>query len=337
MDLPRTGGSTLSVSRTNAPTEQFLGGGRTPVLEVYPAAGPSLIGHLLFAGGFRTGNNQGGDGVDWHPNLGEVVGTFSDDIPVTGTTGVRGSEGTVLVVFATDGRLDPFVRKLTRPAGVWNSYIDLVTWIFTRADENDYAPAISPDGTQVAYLRHTIRFDSRISDLHKLPAVCAIRVINYDGTGDREVLQLADGLWVTRVAWSPDGSELAFDLSPQLFSQGDPLLAGDITRSEIHLVRADGTNPRPLVPAPAAYPTWSPLGIVVPPPSPPGIRITRNGEALEVQVSGLTPGRELDLERSTDLDGWALVHREMASGASRTFRLEPPAANVPGFFRISTR
>lgn len=335
MDLPRSGGSTLSVSRTNAPSEQILGGGRMPSLEVYPAAGPSLIGNLLFAGGARTGNNHGGDGVDWHPSRGEVIGAFRDDIPVTGTAGVGGSEGTVLAVFATDGRLDPFIRKLTRPSGVWDSYVDIFNSILVRADENDYAPAISPDGTQVAYVRHTIRFDSRISELHNLPALCAIRVINYDGTADREVLRLADGLWITRLAWAPDGSELAFDVAPQLFSQGTPLLAGDVTRSEIHLVRTDGTNPRRLVAAPAAYPTWAPLGVLAPPKRP-VLRFQRDGSRLQMQVDELAPGSAFLVEGSTDISSsnWESLGTFNAAGTTHFITITPNPNASYAFYRV---
>ncbi|MBL9135077.1 MAG: PD40 domain-containing protein [Verrucomicrobiales bacterium] len=335
MDLPRSGGSTLSVSRTNAATEQFLGGGRSPFLEVYPAAGPNPLGQLLFGGGIRTGNNQGGDGVDWHPQRAEVVGAFRDDIPVTGTSGVSGSEGTVIAVFATDGRLDPFLRKLTRPSGIWDSYVDIFTSILVRADENDYAPAISPDGTRVAYVRHTIRFDTRVSSLNNLPALCAIRVINYDGTGDREVLRLADGLWITRVAWSPDGTELAFDMAPQLFSQGAPLLSGDITRSEIHVVRADGSSPRRLVLAPAAYPTWSPLG-EAPAPVPPTVGFRRDGTRFELRIDQLDPGSSFVVEGTTSLanSNWESLGAFTSGGSTHFITITPNTNAVNAFYRV---
>lgn len=335
MDLPRSGGSTLSVSRTNAPTEQFLGGGRSPFLEVFPAAGPNPLGQLLFGGGIRTGNNQGGDGVDWHPQRAEVLGAFRDDIPVTGTAGVRGSEGTVIAVFATDGRFDPFLRKLTRPSGVWDSYVDLFSSILVRADENDYAPAISPDGTRVAYVRHTIRFDTRVSSLHNLPALCAIRVINYDGTGDREVIRLAEGWWITRVAWSPDGTEIAFDLAPQHFSQGAPLLSGDLTRSEIHVVRADGSSPRRLVPAPAAYPTWSPLGEFAA-PIPPTAAFRRDGSRFELRVDELNPGASFVVEGTTSLAGaaWEALGTFTAGGPTHFITITPNTNAASAYYRV---
>jgi len=335
MDLPRSGGSTLSISRGDAPTEQFLGGGRSPFLEIYPSTGPNPIGQLLFGGGIRTGNNQGGDGVDWHPQRAEVVGAFRDDIPVTGTANIRGSEGTVIAVFATDGRLDPFLRKLTRPSGVWDSYVDIFNSILTRADENDYAPAISPDGTRVAYVRHTLRFDTRISELHNLPAICAVRVINYDGTGDREILRMAEGLWITRVAWSPDGTEIAFDLAPQLFSQGAPLLSGDITRSEIHMVRADGFDPRRLVAAPAAYPTWSPLGVVAPSIRP-SLSFRQEGNEFLLQIADISVGVAFVVEGTRNLreGGWESLGTFTAEGNTHFIRIRPDPNSPYAYYRV---
>jgi hypothetical protein len=335
MDLPRTGGSTLNVSRTNAPTEQILSSGRMPSLEIYPAAGPGFIGHLVFNGGPRTGSNHGGDGVDWHPDRPEVIGAFRDDIPVTGTAGLSGSEGTVIGVFAADGRLESFIRKLTRPSGVWDAYVDVSNLIFVHADENDYTPAISPDGTRVAYVRHTIRFDSRISQLHNLPALCSIRVINYDGTGDREVIRFADGVWVTRVTWAPDASELAFDLSPQLFSQGTPLLAGDVTRSEIHLVRTDGTNPRRLVSAPAAYPTWSSMQAVTPAVRP-AIRFRPDGDKFELRIEQLSPGGAFIVEGTTSLSNsnWESLGSFTAGGSTHFITITPNPNARFAFYRV---
>jgi hypothetical protein len=334
MNLPRTGGATLDTPFHSGDSQQLFGSGRSPELEVYPAVGPSLIGNLLFLGGPRTGHNHGGDGVDWHPTLPEIVGAFRDDIPVTGTAGITGSEGTVLAIFSADGGLDPFIRKLTRPSGRWDSYVDLFTSFLVRYDEQDYAPAISPDGTRVAYVRHTLLHDTRLS-LAPQPAILGIRIIGYDGSGDHEILRIASGLWIHRLAWAPDGETLSFDLSPQLIDQGWPLLGGDLTRSEIYLVNADGSNPRLLVGAPASHPTWSPLGIV-PPPSP-TVRLEHNGGDLILRLDELTPGREFDLETSLDLLNWSIAARLSPTTAQESVRLDPPTQIRSIFYRLVTR
>ena len=109
----------------------------------------------------------------------------------------------------------------------------------------------------MAYVRHILR-QGPASGYAPYPAQCVIRVVNYDGTGDRAVLSLADGSWVTKVAWSPDKAQIAFDLAPQAVLSGRYSQLGDVTQSQIHVVNASGTNPRLLAAGPAAYPSWGP-------------------------------------------------------------------------------
>jgi hypothetical protein len=63
---------------------------------------------------------------------------------------------------------------------------------------------------------------------------------------------------------------------------------------------ADGTNPRKLIEAPAAFPSWTVGGGVHPPPRP-TFRATRNGKVVEVQIDGLVPGRQVNVLGTTDL------------------------------------
>ena len=214
-------------------------------------------------------------------------------------------EGTVLVLFTASGP-STLLRKLTAPSGRADFFFDLGTLISTAHAEHDYALAIAADGLRVAYVRHTLRQDSRYdgAGIAPLPAQCSLRVVNYDGSGDHEVLRLADGLWVTKVAWSPDGSQLAFDLAPQAAINGWNSLSGDFTRSEIYIVNADGTNPRRLVQGPAALPSWAAADGATPPPQP-VLRATRNGNSVEIQIDQLVPGRWIDIEGTPDLLNWS--------------------------------
>ncbi len=336
MNLRKTG----TVSRdniqsiTNDPGTVGATSGRFPVVEIYRVADGQPEGSYVYLGIERTGFNQGGDGVDWHPTRNEIIATLSADIPATGNAGRTGMEGTLLAIFTASGP-SGFVRKLTAPSGRADYYLDVGTLISTAYAEHDYAPAVAPDGLRVAYVRHTLRQDNRYdgAGIAPLPALCSIRVINYDGTGDREILPLAEGVWVTKLSWSPEGSEIAFDLAPQTVINGWNSLLGDVSRSEIAVVNADGTNPRKLIPAPAAFPSWTVGGNRNPPPRP-TVRAARNAKKVEIQVDGLVPGRQINILGTTDLKGWNVVHGFVASAASETILVTPAPGSPASFYRV---
>ncbi|MBE0539978.1 MAG: PD40 domain-containing protein [Verrucomicrobia bacterium] len=279
----------------------------------------------------RDGFNQGGDGVDWHPTLNEVVATVASDVPAIGTAGRTSLGGTVLAVFSTTS-ISPFLRKLTNPVGEANAFFDLSTLIYSIATPHDYAPAISPNGTRVTYVRHTLRQDTRYDGvaIAPMPAICSIRVINYDGTGDREVLRMAEGLWVTKIAWSPEGSQIAFDLSPQQVLNGWNSLSGDATQSAIYVVNENGTNPHLLAAAPAAYPTWAASQSA----ARPGLQIRRDGNGLELRIDQLTPGRGFVVERSIALPTWTPLATLVATNSTQLLTITPNAGERFAVYRI---
>jgi hypothetical protein len=308
---------------------------QSPVLEVYPVPQTTPVATWLAGGSERTGLSQGGDGLDWHPNLEEMVGAFRGNIPLTTNYSPPGeTEGTVLRVYASSGT-SPFLRPLTTPSG-WN-YVDFSLFYTAGGTEQDYAPSISQDGSKVAYVRNTLVSDSRVAGGAFRLARCAIRIINYDGTGDRELIAFGNNYWITKVAWSPDGTEIAFDIAPRLVSNGLELQMGDMAQSAIYIVRASDAVFRPLVAAPAAHPTWSPLGFTAVPAALPRVRATRAGNVIELELSGLEIGRQFDIEITTDLEHWTLDRTLTAATATETvsFALSP---TVPArFFRVRPR
>jgi len=306
------------------PNEVQASSGRLPFVDVYNLADALPAGPYVFLSAqVRDGFNQGGDGLDWHPLLNEVVATVASDIPATGTAGITSMEGTVLAVFSTTS-ISPFIRKLTNPI----AEIDIIGGNLFYFGVHDYAPAISPDGQRVAYVRHVMRLGIQ-SGYAPFPAQCSIHVINYNGTDDQTVLALADGSWVTKVAWSPDGSQLAFDVSPQVVLNGWYSLLGDVTLSTIHVVNTNGTNPRQLMAGAGAYPSWGSAA-----PTRPTLQISPNGNGLRIRVDGLTVGQPFRVERSTDLRNWGTLLNTQATGSSQFVDITPNPQPPFAFYRV---
>lgn len=159
------------------------------------------------------------------------------------------------------GNMPPLARNANGPAAAVSSAADIrgkiaytkggAIWVYTGGkevqltngpadalDKRDAAPSISPDGTEIAY----IRFDEGFSDLYTLDiddpddptALTDYRPRGVD-TGD-----LAQGnqpgyadqaLWALYPAWSPDGTQIAWTHDRGIEYPG------------LFLIDADGDNP----------------------------------------------------------------------------------------------
>jgi Tol biopolymer transport system component len=154
----------------------------------------------------------------------------------------------------------------------------------------DRAPAVSPDGSTVAFVREledltpviaSIPIDggavTRLTDKRLFvsgspawsPDGSRIAFAAHDGDGQRLFVMNADGsdvrpitdpdrFWVTGAAWSPDGTRIGFTGS--IFDD-----KGETASSDIFTVRADGNDLVNVTQTPAAKddevgPTWSPDG-----------------------------------------------------------------------------
>lgn len=293
---------------------------RIPIVDVFNLSDALPAGPFVFKSAQeRNGLNQGGDGVDWHPALNEVVAAVDTDIRTVGNFPGSGLQGTVLAVYST-ASISPFLRRLTDP--VAQRDIDPINTVITAASPHDYSPSISSDGTRVAYARHLMRQDTRFdaAGIAPLPALCSIRVVNYNGTGDHEIISFPEGAWVTKVAFSPDGTQIAFDLAPQQILNNWYAPLGDVTRSTVNIVNADGSNPRLLAAAPAAYPSWGPS---LAPASQPQLQFRRTGNTFELRVNGLAAGTPFVVEGSVGLGNFGSIGSFTAAGSPHFINITP--------------
>jgi hypothetical protein len=323
MNLFRSGSIVLGTPLD--PNEVQASSGRLPLVDVFNVADALPAGpYVYLAPQARDGFNQGGDGLDWHPGVNEVVATVASDIPTVGNAGISSMAGTLLAVFSTTST-SPFIRKLTNPIGE----IDIINGNLFYFGVHDYAPAISPDGRRVAFARHSLRQGIE-TGYAPFPCQCSIRIINYDGTEDQGILSLPDGAWITKVTWSPAGNQIAFDVSPQLTLNGRFALLGDVTQSTIHVVNTDGTNSRQLVAGPASYPSWgSELR------GRPTLQISRNGTAFQIRVDGLIALDQFRVQGSTDLQNWETLLNTQATSSSQLIDITPNPQSSFAFYRVA--
>jgi len=119
--------------------------------------------------------------------------------------------------------------------------------------EEDSFPTFSPNGQALAYFRSR----DILTNTGYRPSLLSLRITS--DAGDRSIFNFNPGFQPTGISWSPDGSQLAIGIGPQVVSGGTYFNLADPANAEVLLINNDGSGIRQLVGAPAISPAWSSL------------------------------------------------------------------------------
>lgn len=119
---------------------------------------------------------------------------------------------------------------------------------------DDFAPAWSLDGKRIAYIHEETHYDTQAA---KDVITDSIRIINSDGTDDKEIFACAHGCgWLS---WSPTGDQIALQMQLSEYVPGKTVSGPP---AEIFLIKSDGSDLVQVTKGdnPALKPQWSPDG-----------------------------------------------------------------------------
>jgi len=310
----------------------LTGTSQTPVLNIYSGGTEGTGAQLVVLGRVRTFYTLGGFGVDWHPTQNLLVAPIDVDAPTVGTTTPSESSALFLIEAVPNAVALGKGRQLTHPQGFLRSSL----FSTTASLQTDYAPAFSPDGETVAYLRAENTIDSNGFVTQHRPIVVSIRAVGTDGANDHLILSLNAGLFVTQLTWSPDGRQLVFDSGNQPAPQPNQLARLEAVPGTLQLsiVNRDGSNPHLLRGPSAGMPAWQPS--VATPTAPPLQLQLIPGTPRTLLLSWPTVPDPLTVELTGALGAqanWTALPLQVTSAnglSSATLSLDAPF----GFFRI---
>jgi dipeptidyl aminopeptidase/acylaminoacyl peptidase len=246
-------GITWSSPNTNEPTnpdDLYSGFQGTPALQIFALDGTP--GALVTADSSGSDTIHGGDGVDWAPNQDLLVYPKDTAVTVNNYGQLLTLPVTALYLMApvNDAVGNGQAAQLTFPRASASQTLSgpISTW------ETDFQPAFSPDGKQVAYLRaENVMIGASVP-----PETLSLRLVNVDGSNDHQLLSFQEGIYVSHVSWSPDGSKLVFDAGEEESDSGAPLPLANPATSSLWIVSTNGTEPTQLRGPAAAWPAWYP-------------------------------------------------------------------------------
>jgi WD40 repeat protein len=267
----------------------------------------------------------GGMGCDWS-STNQIAWPGSCGTPYfyNGTLSTT-TNGTCIYILQPNVNA-PQARQLTFPT----VRADGNAFVMQQKAQVDYAPAFSPNGNFVAYVRAT---RTKEIPLNFPPDQCSIRVVNINGTGDTEILRLNPGFWISQMSWSPDGNQLVFDMGPQQIINGQPVALPVANAVEIHSLNMNTLTPSPLHAAPAAWPAWRP-GVTTPPVALPKLDLRLVPGSNDIELTWPVGTAPFQLQSSPDLNGtWGNVNTApVTTGGINKVTLSRNAPRM--FFRL---
>ena len=220
-----------------------------PVLEIHSltaAANPIQV-HTDKG---RNGKHHGGEGVDWSPTQNVLAAPLESSAPFLSGGGPGETTAIFLIDPVNAAVLQGRARQVTAPRADADISTGLV-WT-----EHDYQPKFSPNGVGLAYVR-SFQAHALLTSLTPNPDIQSLHILNVNTGADTQVITLPAGRYVSALDWSPDGTQLVFDLALQMNSVVGLLQQGQPDTNQIYVVNVNGTGLTQLRGNGNGTPSWS--------------------------------------------------------------------------------
>jgi len=219
------------------------------ILQIFKTDGSGSVN--VFPGTQKDGIHHDGEGVTWSPTQNVVAVPAKIGTPLQS----GGGNGETTAIFTvTNPTASNYVSKqLTFPHA--DQVVSPTNGYYY--GEHDYQPKFSPNGIGVAYVRsvHLARYaNNYVPD----PDVQSLRIINVNTGADTQIIQFQQGLYVTALDWSPDGTALVFDIGQEASSSGIPAQFVQPNTDQVYVINVDGNGLRQLRGAGSGEPAWEP-------------------------------------------------------------------------------
>ena len=222
----------------------------TPILQIFATDGSGGSLATVHVGFFKDGIHHDGEGITWSPTQNVLATPVKIDTPLQSTAG----KGETTAIFLAEPVTNAGnARQLTFPHA---DQVATPTQGYVYG-EHDYQPKFSPNGASVAYVR-SFQIAYTSNGGVPSPDVQTIRIVDVNTGAETQVIQLQQGLYVTTLDWSPDGTALVFDAGQQYVSSGIPAQVVQPGTDHVYIINVDGNGLRELRGAGSGQPAWAP-------------------------------------------------------------------------------